>query len=136
MIKKLAWIAAIVLLLGILTVVYLFNKPHPSVGSPDYIVTANELIAEFEKDESAASKKYVGRAVEVEGMITDVMEKDNGFLLLLGDSSFVSRVSCTLQDTQGNMAYGLTSGDSITVRGICTGRLLDVVLIDCIIPEK
>lgn len=133
--KKIAWIAGVVILLaGALTVVYKFNKPHPSVGNPDYFLTANELIAEFEEDELSANKKYVGRAVEVKGIITDVAEKEHGFVLFLGDSSVVSRVNCTLRDVNGIMAYGLRAGDPLTVRGICTGRLLDVVLIDCIIP--
>ena len=123
------------MVLGIVGVVYVFNKPHASVGSPEYLVAANDLIAEFEHNESAANKKYVGRAVEVNGRVAEVMQKENAFLILLGDSTFVSRVSCTLQDTGDDMAYGLRKGDPLTVRGICTGRLLDVVLVDCNIVQ-
>lgn len=136
MVKKLVWAAGAVFLLGIAAVVYVFNKPHASVAKPEYFVAANELIAEFEENESAADKKYVGKAVEVTGKVTEVMEKDNSFVILLGDSTFVSRVSCTLQGNQDSMAYGLRKDDVLTVRGICSGRLLDVILTDCNIVEN
>lgn len=129
--KKIALVAGIGLLLVIAAVVYLYNKPHASVGEPDHLVSASDLIAEFEQDESAANDKYLGTTVEVTGTITEVLEKENGFVLLLGDSSAVSRVSCTLQNEQDSIAYGLRKGDRLTLRGICTGRLLDVVLVDC-----
>ena len=131
MVKKIAIIAGIVLLLGIVAVVYVFNKPHASVGNPEHLVVASDLISEFEVNESDANKKYLGKAIEVTGTVTEVMEKDNSFVLLLGDSTALSRVSCTLQGSQDSMAYGLRKGDAVTVRGICSGRLLDVVLIDC-----
>lgn len=122
--------------MGIAAVIYVFNKPHPSAGNPAHFVAANDLIAEFEENESAADKKYAGKAIEVTGRVTDVMEKDNSFVILLGDSTFVSRVSFTLQGSQDSMAYGLRKDDVITVRGICSGRLLDVVLVDCNIVEN
>src|SRR5690606_14412991 len=136
MVKKLVWGAGAVFLLGIAAVVDVFNKPHASVAKPEYFVAANELIAEFEEDEPTADKKYVGKAVEVTGRVTEVMEKDNSFVILLGDSTFVSRVSCTLQGHQDSMAYGLRKDDMLTVRGIGSGRRLDVILTDCNIVEN
>lgn len=136
MVKKAALFAGIVLVLGVAVVLYIFNKPHASADDPEFFVTANELIAEFEQDETAANKKYLGKAVEVSGTIADVMEKQNSFVLLLGDSTSVSRVSCTLQGTQDSMAYGLRKGDKLTLRGVCSGRLLDVVLTECDIVDN
>lgn len=136
MVKRIALVAGAVLLLGIFAVVYVFNKPHASVGDPEYFVDATDLIAEFEENESAADKKYVGKAVAVTGRVTDIMEQDNSFVILLGDSISVSRVSCTLQNNQDSMAYGLRKDDVLTVTGICSGRLLDVVLTDCNIVEN
>lgn len=136
MMKKIVLAAGAVLLLGIVAVVYVFNKPHASVTDPAYFVDATELIAEFEEDESAADKKYVGKALQVTGRITDVIEKDNSFVILLGDSISVSRVSCTLQNSDNGIAYGIRKDDLLSVRGICSGRLLDVVLTDCIILKN
>lgn len=123
-------------MMGILAVVYVFNKPHPAVGEPEYFIDAVDLIAEFEEDESAADRQYVGKALEVTGRVTDIIEKDNAFVILLGDSVSVSRISCTLQNSQDSMAYGLRRNDMLSVRGICSGRLLDVVLTDCIILKN
>src|SRR5690606_11014005 len=96
-----------------------------------------ELITAFEEDERQANDKYLGKVVEVHGTVTEVIEKQNSFVLLLGDTTNVSRVSCTLDGEQDSMAYGLRAGDALTLRGICSGRLLDVVLVDCkIVPNE
>lgn len=131
MIKKILGGILIVLILGIGAVYFVFNKPQPSVDRPEFLVSASDLINAFEEDEPAANDKYLGKVVEVHGTVTEVIEKQNSFVLLLGDTSTVSRVSCTLDGEQGEMAYGLRSGDALTLRGICSGRLLDVVLVDC-----
>jgi hypothetical protein len=137
MIKKILGGIAIVIILGIAAVYFVFNKPHRSVDKPDLLVSASELINDFEADERAANKKYLGKVLEVRGTVTEVIEKQNSFVLLLGDTSTVSRVSCTLEDEQDSMAYGLRAGDALTLRGICSGRLLDVVLVDCrIVPNE
>src|SRR5690606_21581140 len=98
---------------------------------PEFLVSASELITAFEENERAANDKYLGKVVEVHGTVTEVIEKQNSFVLLLGDTSTVSRVSCTLEGDNDDMAYGLRAGDALTLRGICSGRLLDVVLVDC-----
>ncbi|MFO7258141.1 MAG: hypothetical protein DIU61_010615 [Bacteroidota bacterium] len=137
MIKKILGGIFVVLLLGIGAVYFVFNKPHPSVDKPDMLVSASELIMAFEEDERAANGKYVGKVLEVSGTIAEVIEKQNSFVLLLGDTSTVSRVSCTLEHEQDSMAYGLRAGDALTLRGICSGRLLDVILVDCrIVPDE
>ncbi|HLT80365.1 MAG TPA: hypothetical protein VKZ86_05005 [Cyclobacteriaceae bacterium] len=137
MIKKILGGMLVVLILGIGAVYFVFNKPHPSIDRPEFLVSASELITAFEENERAANDKYLGKVVEVHGTVTEVIEKQNSFVLLLGDTSTVSRVSCTLEGENDDMAYGLRAGDALTLRGICSGRLLDVVLVDCrIIPDE
>src|SRR5690606_22915754 len=118
-------------------VYFVFNKPHPSIDRPEFLVSASELITAFEEHERAANDKYPGKVVEVHGTVAEVLEKQNSSGLLLGDTSTGSRVSCTLEGENDDMAYGLRAGDALTLRGICSGRLLDVVLVDCrIIPDE
>jgi hypothetical protein len=137
MIKKILGGILVVLVLGIGAVYFVFNKPHASVDRPDFLVSASELITAFEEDEGEANDKYLGKVVEVKGTVTEVIEKQNSFVLLLGDTATVSRVSCTLEGEQDSMAYGLRAGDELTLRGICSGRLLDVVLVECkIVPDE
>lgn len=137
MIKKILGGILVVVLLGVGAVYFVFNKPHRSVDKPDLLVDASDLIMAFEEDERAANDKYVGKVLEVSGTVAEVIEKQSSFVLLLGDTTTVSRVSCTLEHEQDSMAYGLRAGDALTVRGICSDRLLDVVLVDCkIVPNE
>jgi hypothetical protein len=135
MTKKVIIVVGILALLGVAAYVYVFNKPRISVDTPDFLLSANSLIDEYERDEDEADKKYLGKVVQVSGTVTEVLEQGDAFVLLMGDSTPVSRVSCSLQEKQDTMAYGLRPGDELTVKGICTGRLLDVVLVDCLIVD-
>lgn len=131
MIKKFLWVGGFFAMAAIIGILYVFNKPHAAVGRPDFTVSAKELINEFEQDENAANKKYLDKVIEVTGTLTDVVKKEDSFVLLLGDTTSFSNVNCTLDVQHDSIAYGVQPGDQVTVKGICTGRLLDVVLVDC-----
>src|SRR5690606_41462662 len=124
MIKKILGGIFVVLLLGIGAVYFVFNKPHPSVDKPDMLVSASELIMAFEEDERAANGKYVGKVLEVSGTIAEVIEKQNRFVLLLGDTYTVSCVCCKLEHETDSMAYVLRACDAITQLGIWSGRTM------------
>jgi tRNA_anti-like len=135
MVKKILIIGGILALIATSGVYYVFNKPHAAAGSPDFFVVAKDLIDEFETNEDEANAKYLDKVVEVSGTVKEVIKKESAYIILLGDSTSFSRVSCTLDKDEGAMAYGIQSGDKITIKGICTGRLLDVVLTDCNLVE-
>ena len=113
---------------------YLYNKPHPDLQrqEADYSLSAAELFAAFEADEQAATAKYVGSGnkeiiLEVSGMAQDVKETENGGMTLsLKEPGEMSGVNCEFLE-----ASEVAEGEQITVRGVCTGMLLDVVLSRC-----
>ena len=42
-------------------------------------------------------------------------------------------VSCEMQDTSGT--ENIKAGDSVTIKGVCTGVLMDVVLVRCVLAK-
>jgi hypothetical protein len=130
---KIALFAVIFLIIaGAGTGIYLFNKQHTDLGKtkPDFILTASDLQKAFEKDEAAATAKYVKKIIEVSGIIESVNPgEDKSLSVTLKTESDLSSVICTFQSA-GDLP-GFKAGDKITLRGECSGYLTDVLLNNC-----
>jgi len=108
----------------------LYNKPHRSAATETAVVlTAVQLAGEYEKDEAASNKKYLGNAVQVNGTVSDVSVNQQNKPVIVLTGSDMSGVQCTLQDD----AAGIKKGDSIVIKGFCTGFLTDVIMDRCIV---
>ncbi|MEP6726118.1 MAG: hypothetical protein ABJC98_09900, partial [Bacteroidota bacterium] len=115
---------------GAIIVYRAYNKPHRSAATETAVeLTAMRLAAEYEKNEADANKKYLGNAVQVSGTVSEVSfnQQNKPVIVLLGAD--MSGVQCTLQ---GN-ALDIKKGDSITIKGFCTGYLTDVIMDRCIV---
>lgn len=115
---------------------YLYNEKHAdmSKAKPDFLLTAQELQKEFEENESAASSKYIDKVIEISGIINSVSPPENILNISLQTSNDMSSVICTLEKPAGRME--LKAGDKITLRGECSGFLMDVLLNNCAIIRK
>lgn len=131
MVKKILLTASVVIIIAIVAVYFVYNKPHRSTGVAEVAVTAQSLVSTYNENESEANTKFLDKVVEVKGKVKEVIEQDDSFILLLGDESSMSSVSCTLDHESDSVAYGLKPGDEVVVRGICTGFLMDVVIVNC-----
>lgn len=100
-------------------------------------VQATALADLYEKDEQQANKLYLGKAIEVTGVIAEITnQKDTSVNVLLTGKDEMHRVSCLLNPNQLEKAKKLKAGDAISLRGICTGYLMDVELNRCVIIQQ
>ncbi len=81
--KKQVIIGTILLLLagGLYVWFFQYNKPHINVSEEkaDFIITAEELITEFEKDPVSSDKKYKNKILEIRADKIEITEvKDTG----------------------------------------------------------
>ena len=93
---------------------------------------AEELAAAFEADETIANKKYLGKIIEVEGIITNINTSQTPVHLILGNENSMHNVGISLSGHNQNIA-NLKKGVPVTVRGECTGFLIDVELNNAVI---
>ncbi|MGZ8558976.1 MAG: OB-fold protein [Chitinophagaceae bacterium] len=146
--KRIVYILLIVLLaLGVVTV-YIYkeyNRTHEDTAQikPDYSLTASSLLKEFELYEPASNKKFRDKVLLVEGMVKDVVRDDRGlYSLILGDSTSMSSVRCSMDSAHNHEAKIAKKGDWLAMKGICAGfnadDLLgsDVILVRCVIHSK
>ena len=130
---KIALFAVVVIAVGVVWFgLHEFNLKHPdtSKAKPDFVVTASTLQKEFEDNEAAASSKYINKIIEVRGTIASVTPADSTHInVSLKTGSDISAVICTFKAT-GDHSKFLT-GEEITLRGECSGFLMDVLLNNC-----
>ena len=137
MIKKLLIFGAIAAVLGGSFGYYMWHKPHAEIGKPNFTTTATELAAEFSTDEAAATKKYVGSmdkmiVVQISGTIAEVKNDSLGISLGLDTGDPINGVSCVLDKFTKQVKTDFKVGESVTLRGTCTGKLSDVVIDRCV----
>ncbi len=134
---KIALVALVFLTIaGAVAGLYLFNLKAKDIEKekPDYILPATELQKSFEDDEDAAALKYINKIIEVSGEISSLNYGENASQnISLKTGSDFSMVICSY--TKSNKIYTLKVGDKITVRGVCSGYLMDVLLNNCVIID-
>ncbi|MGV3767767.1 MAG: OB-fold protein [Chitinophagaceae bacterium] len=116
--------------------VFIFSRHnHRQVKNEKAILIGAEALAsQFSADEAAANARYLDKTLAVKGTVLEAGVNNEGktTLLLQGDTSSMTHVFCTL--TQEVVAPPLLS--EITVKGICTGLLSDVILVDALLTEN
>jgi len=137
MIKKLIW--SLIVAAIIIASLYLYRqynrKPADLVDiKPAFIVAASNLVSEFETDEAAANKKFLGKVIQVNGVLASAgYSQDTLVNIILGDG--LHRVGCQFDKRHTTGLGKFQEMNTITVKGICTGYLMDVELNRCVIVK-
>jgi tRNA_anti-like len=122
-----------------------YNRTHKDTSrlKPDFEITATGLLNEFVSNETASNKKYWDKVVLVNGVVKELNRDERGlYTAALGDTSSLSAVRCVFDSTHGREAAVLQVGQSVSIKGICSGfnadELLgsDVILVRCVAGTK
>jgi hypothetical protein len=130
-------VVVIIAITAILVSLIFYFKKHTdlSKANPDFVLTATALQKEFEADETAASSKYINKILELSGEIGYIARTDSNTLnISLKTDNEISSVICTFSAVKGPVDP--IAGDEITLRGICSGYLMDVLLNNCAFVSK
>ncbi|MCW3121689.1 MAG: hypothetical protein JWQ38_1181 [Flavipsychrobacter sp.] len=131
--KKILLTILALVLIGVCTGIYMWNKPHKKVEQAEGIVIdARVLAKEYSTDEKAADTKYLNKAIEVKGTI-DELEKtqDGGLMVILKTDDVAAGVQCAMREKGLALKRG-----HIVIKGFCSGGLMgSVSLTDCVIVQ-
>ncbi len=132
-------IISILIFVAIVFFVYVavYNKPHVDVykSSPGISLTSDIIVEDFENNETLANSKYLEQIIQVTGTISEVViTKDKG-VIVLNASNALGNVMCHVSASEHQKINALKKGQEITMKGICTGYLMDVILVKCVIVE-
>ncbi|WP_300601513.1 hypothetical protein [Niabella sp.] len=136
--KRVLQLLLIAVLLGGGYAYYQYNRKPADVKAeqPEITTDAAALVTAFSNDESAANRKYVEKIIAVTGKVTDVKIDTMGQATVFLDSSDpTTSVTCSFYDTEATAVKKLSTGQQVTIKGVCTGKLIDVVLNKCSIVQ-
>lgn len=114
----------------------MWNKPHKNIvkAAPDLIMESTNLFSDYEADEATANTKYLNKLIQVTGVVKLVTRDDDGKVSIVLDSgSELAGVICELDELTKHPRTDFKEGEKITIKGICTGMLMDVVLVRCVV---
>ena len=129
-------ITLVILILGIIGtfVAYkMYNKPHIDVADSksDIVISADKIQSDFSTNENLANTNYLEKIIEVSGEISELtLENKKGIITLKTKDNFGS-VLCHLSDNSTQKMNTLKMGKPVRLKGICTGYLMDVILVKC-----
>lgn len=136
------WLILIGFVVGMSIAIYMFNKPKRNIAKtkPEYIVSADQLLTEYSKNEQAANAKYLsesgGKVIQVSGIIAEIDQQgDTALNISLKGQSDSKRINCSMEKTNIPGATSLKAGEKVAIKGECTGYLditNEVSMVKCI----
>ena len=127
------WILLVFVILAMIYTWKEYNRTQKSTLDIDTFIsiTASTLVKEFEVDETSANKKYNDKVISVKGIIQSIELTDSTHRIILKGET--GGVIGELEKPERKKVAELNVGDSVIIKGVCTGYLMDVILVRTII---
>lgn len=141
--KKFLKIALILFIIGMVaaigTWIYVFHKPARNIAKekPAYVMEAQQLFSDFQKDESASYTKYGNKVIELSGKVVNVTIGSNTASVTLLDE--MEGINCSFDSLTvaktGDELSKIAVGNEIKLKGQCDGydMIMGVVLTRCVL---
>ena len=130
--SKFLWVFILVLIAGGIAVWFYLNKPNRTVANEKGIeITAIQLVKDYQTNEAEANAKYLDKAIEVTGTVSQVDKNQEGkTTVMISSEDPMTSVFCTLKEDAK-----ITAGSSITIKGFCSGMLSDVRIREAVVVK-
>ncbi len=118
---------------GVYYYVFIYSSQHRRQVQSEtgIVITSDSLVAKYQADEKLANSLYLNKAVVVTGNLLSIDKNQEGkTTLVIGRTDSFSNVSVTMISTA---PITQKVGESITIKGLCTGALSDVVITDGVV---
>jgi hypothetical protein len=94
----------------------------------DYTINVRDFIAEFDKDLKAANEKYTDKIIVLNGKVSDVEAADTTVNIKFVDPATASYAIFAFQQQHLVEAKSVKAGDSISIKGSCSGGIFSQIL--------
>lgn len=115
---------------------WMFTRTEPSLNDvkADLAVDVADFLKAYDADEDAANTQYLDKIVEVKGKVDQVRTDENGIVKIsFASDDPMATVLAEMASTENEKALKISPDTEITIRGKCTGKLSDIVCINCVI---
>lgn len=127
-------LALVTIITGVFVCYRMYNKPHRDLANIKAVaVRATSLVTDYETNETHADSVYLDKILEVSGIITEISKNQKGESIIALEGTGIGTVRCTMEDS---VQHNMKTGDSATIKGICTGYLTDVIIVRGLLQNK
>lgn len=88
-----------------------------------YTISAADMLAEFQQNDSAANKKFSEKIVAVSGLVSEVEGADTSATVKFVDTFTGSYLIFDFQSGASRQAAALQPGANVTLKGSCSGSI-------------
>jgi hypothetical protein len=112
---------------------YIYTKPHESTKNinADVTIKAADLYRQYFVNETEADKKYLNKIIKVEGKISEITINGTVQIYVL-EAQSAGSISCQMAPSEIAKKTGVEKGSTVSIKGRCTGFLMDLNLVDCV----
>lgn len=100
-----------------------------------YVLTAQNLIDEYRDNETDTDKKYSETVIQVRGKVFEISTLKGNSVITLKDEELESSIICHMLPEDNKRTLQIKKGDEINIKGICTGYLMDVIMVRCTLVD-
>ncbi len=134
--KKIKWwkwlliLGIAVLVVGGGAIWYIFNLKFEDTTTQkaNFTVSAYSFIKEFEVNDTVANKKYTEKLVTINGRVSETENADSTVNIKMIDTLTESYIIFAFQPQNANDAKNLKIGDSVSIKGSCSGGAYSEIL--------
>ena len=131
--SRIKWISiAILAVVVVLAVIYLYvatdKFSDTKARKADYTLNALGFIQEFQQNLKAANEKYTDKIIALNGKVSDVEAADTTLNVKFVDPVTSSYAIFAFQHQHLDEAKKIKAGDSISIKGSCSGGVYSEIL--------
>lgn len=135
-VKKILWVILLLVAIGAVSAWYIFTDTFDDTAMQKaaYTYNAADFIKEFQLNDSAANKKFAEKIITINGRITEIEFPDTTANVKMTDTTSGSYIIFAFQPQDAAAVKTLKEGDSVSIKGSCSGgtysKILEVEKID------
>lgn len=123
-----AFLAIVIVFAAIYWIVATEKFSDTKSRKADYTLNALDFIREFQQDINAANKKYTDKIIVLNGRVSEIEEADTTANIKIIEPLTASYVIFAFQQQHLAEAKSVKQGDSISVKGSCSGGIYSSLL--------
>ena len=129
-VKKLLIISFAFVISGAAAIWYIFNEKFTDTQkrTEAFKVDAKSFLNEFVKNDTVANKKYTEKIVTINGIVSEIETMDTVVNIKMIDTITNAYVIFALQEDEIKKAKQLKEGDSVSIKGSCSGGVYSEIL--------
>ncbi len=128
--KRILFIGTFLLVLGGIAIWYIFTEKFvdTSKETAAYTINAMDLIHEFQTGDSLANIKYAEKIITITGRISETESADTTINIKMIDTLTDAYIIFAFQQQHLREAKQLKEGDSVSIKGSCSGGTYSNIL--------